>query len=100
MKLVIAFVCLGTSACAMNASSPNTGQKINIDHRNYIISQLTAGTWIASTSGTPTGLSPEARSALLAAIEKASGCMVTDTSLSRQGLQLDAQVDCGGRMKN
>ena len=100
MKLLIACVCLIASACAMNAAAPNSNQKISIDNRNYVISQLTAGTWTASTSGTATAMTSDTRAALLAAIEKASGCKVTDSDLSRQSHQLDAQVDCGSRMKN
>ena len=83
----------------MNAA-PSGSQAINTGNRTYIISQLTAGTWTASTSGTAEVMSIQTRTSLLAAIEKTSGCKVTDSDITRQGLQLDAQVDCGNRMKN
>jgi hypothetical protein len=40
------------------------------------------------------------RAALLQAIEQRSGCKVTDSDYSRNGTQLDAQVDCASRLKN
>ena len=36
------------------------------------------------------------RAALIDAVARTSGCKVTDVNYSRDGLQLDAQVDCGG----
>ena len=46
----------------------------------------------------PTG--PEGQAALRVAIEKHTGCKVTDSNYASQGLQLDAQVDCANRLKN
>ena len=100
VTLFVACVCTALSACAMNRAAPDAGQTISIDNHRYVISELTASTWTATTFGTATPIALTARHTLVAAIEKASGCKVTDTGLSRQGLQLDAQVECGSRMKN
>ncbi len=65
----------------------------------YTVEQLTFGTWSASApAGQPAGAAQTA--ALLLAIEKASTCQVTDSSPAAQGAVLNAQVDCGSRLKN
>ena len=77
-------------------------QTVSVEGTSYRLSQLTASTWTASTTGAdrPVADSASGKAALLEAIEKTSGCKVTDSDFSRQGLQLDAQVDCGARLKN
>jgi hypothetical protein len=77
-------------------------QTVRVDGRSYLITPLTASTWTATTKGADRTIDDSAsgKAALLEAIEKTSGCKVTDSDFSRQGLQLDAQVDCGARLKN
>ena len=94
-------LCGGLAGCAgMRAADP-AAQRVHVEGRSYLVSALTAGTWIASspTAG-PLPTTPSVRSALLAAIEQHSGCRVTDADYSRGGMQLDAQVDCASRLKN
>ncbi|OGB10254.1 MAG: hypothetical protein A3E79_14085 [Burkholderiales bacterium RIFCSPHIGHO2_12_FULL_61_11] len=91
------------SACALpSVPGEPAAHKVNVDGAPYLLSQLTASTWTASTAGRarPLKTSFSHQAALLQAIEKTSGCKVTDSDYSRQGLQLDAQVDCGSKLKN
>lgn len=102
--LVTVIVVTGLSACAMNtpASDVPDVHEVRIEGQAYRLTPLTAATWTAS----PTGLDATRAVAaahqplLLNAIEKASGCKVTDSDASRGGRQLDAQVDCGSKLKN
>lgn len=89
------------SSSAASPADPQA-QTVTVEGSSYLISPLTAGTWTATTtvSGRPVVNSASGKAALLQAIEKTSGCKVTDSDFSRQGLQLDAQVDCGARLKN
>ena len=93
-------LCGSLAGCAGMAADP-AAQRVHVEGRSYLVSALTAGTWIASspTAG-PLPTTPSVRSALLAAIEQHSGCRVTDADYSRGGMQLDAQVDCASRLKN
>ncbi len=104
MKLIPALACLGLSACAAHPFTDDAStHTVNLGGRTYLISQLTAGTWTAAASGLlRKTLADDAadKAALLSAIEKTSGCKVTDSDYSRQGMQLDAQVDCGKGRKN
>lgn len=83
----------------MRESPDNTAQKVELNGLNYQVEQITASTWTASP---PAGLPNSAQQnvALVKAIEKASGCKVTDSSQAQQGTALNAQVDCGSRLKN
>ncbi|WP_411881087.1 hypothetical protein [Polaromonas sp. YR568] len=89
------------AGCAAPGAADPPAQRVNVDGRTYLISQLTAGTWTATSAGT-TQLSstPSGRAALLQAIEKTSGCKVTDADYSHSGMQFDAQVDCADPLKN
>jgi hypothetical protein len=89
------------SGCAATAGDPPT-HRVSVEGRTYLISQLTAGTWTASAPNAAGAVarSPSGRAALLQAIEERSGCKVTDSDYSRNGTQLDAQVDCDSRLKN
>lgn len=90
----------GLAACAGMRADP-AAQRITVEGRPYLISALTAGTWIAtSPSAGPITTTPAGRAAVLQAIEQHSGCKVTDVDYSRGGMQLDAQVDCASRLKN
>ncbi|MDO8458984.1 MAG: hypothetical protein Q7T07_18950 [Burkholderiaceae bacterium] len=100
MKILIAASALCLSACALPSATDTVEQRVSMDGRTYQIGQLTNSTWIATPSGIgkPLAITPSSRSALLDAIAKASGCKVTDSDWSRQGLQLDAQVDCASNL--
>jgi hypothetical protein len=100
MKCLIAASALCLSACALPSATSPAVQRVEIDGQTYQLGQLTNSTWIATASGIgrPMALRPSSRGALLDAIASASGCKVTDSDFSRQGLQLDAQVDCGSRL--
>jgi hypothetical protein len=89
------------SSPAASPADPQA-QTVNVEGRSYLLSPLTAGTWTAATTvaGDPVINSASGKAALIQAIEKTSGCKVTDSDLSRQGLQLDAQVDCAAHLKN
>lgn len=95
-------VCAGIIGCAAPPFSPNSGDpavhKVSVSGESYSISQLTASTWTATAAGSSKVLAKTAAGAagLRQAIEKASGCKVTDSDYSRDGSQFDAQVDCGG----
>jgi hypothetical protein len=99
-----AFALLGAAwlaACAAPGAADLPAQRISVEGRTYLISPLTAGTWIAtSPDASPISGTPSVRDALLQTIEKSSGCKVTDADYSRGGMQLDAQVDCASRLKN
>jgi hypothetical protein len=97
-----ALLCIGWLAgCATTGAADPPAQRVSIEGKTYLISQLTAGTWTATSPGA-TQLSSTAtgRAALLQAIEKTSGCKVTDADYSRSGMQFDAQVDCDSQLKN
>ena len=103
MKVLIAAGSICLSACALiTAPGEPVARKVNVEGEPYLLSQLTASTWAATTpaSAGPRVNSASSRAALLLAIEHSSGCKVTDSNYSRDGLQLDAQVDCGSRLKN
>lgn len=74
-------------------------QTVQLDGQTYRIEQITASTWLAHA---PRGLAegPEKTAVLVKAIEKASNCKVTDSNFSAQGTVLNAQVDCGSKLKN
>ena len=90
------------TACSSTSLEKSTSTTIDIAGSPYVIAQLTASTWIATAAGNPRVISGSTpgKAALLSAIEQASRCKVTDSDYSRQGMQLDAQVDCGSRLKN
>jgi hypothetical protein len=97
------------SACTLPVASSSAAspadpqaQTVSVEGSSYLISPLTASTWTATTTvaDRPVVNSASGKAALLQAIEKTSGCKVTDSDFSRQGRQLDAQVDCGAGLKN
>ena len=105
--LMVGSVLLNACTIPVNFSSAALpadpqAQAISVEGRSYLISPLTASTWTATMKGAdrPIDSSASGKAALLQAIEKTSGCKVTDSDFSRQGLQLDAQIDCGARLKN
>ena len=103
MKALIAAGSVFLSACALPISQGDPVEhKVNVDGAPYLLSPLTASTWTATAVGItrPLASRSSSKAALLQAIEKTSGCKVTDSDYSRQGLQLDAQLDCADRLKN
>jgi hypothetical protein len=100
MKILIAAGALCLSACALPSATGTAEQRVSIDGRTYQIGQLTNSTWIATPGGIGKllAITPSSRRALQDAIAQTSGCKVTDSDLSREGLQLDAQVDCGSNL--
>ncbi len=100
--LVAALAGIALSACSSSPLEKSPTTTVTIAGGPYIITQLTAGTWTATAVGPPKAIngSQPGKGALLTAIERASGCKVTDSDYSRGGMQLDAQVDCGSRLKN
>jgi hypothetical protein len=97
-----ALLCMtGLSGCATMGAADPPAQRVSIEGQTYLVSQLTAGTWTATSAGaTQLSSTPAGRAALLQAIEKTSGCKVTDADYSRSGMQFDAQVDCASQLKN
>lgn len=83
------------AACAMPGPAAQT---VQFDGTAYRVEQLTASTWAVVS---PATLADTGKTAtLVKVIEKASNCKVTDSSYSPQGKALNAQVDCGSRLKN
>lgn len=91
MKLITVLVSTSLGACASQ----------DVSHPAYVLTPLTAATWTATVSGParPLQTDPVSQALLRQAIEKASGCKVTDSDFSRDNRQFDAQVDCDGRLK-
>ena len=101
VSVMVALAGLAVSACTSSLEK-SASTTVQLAGATYIVTQLTAGTWTAMAAGPPKAINtlPPGKPALLQAIEQASGCRVTDSDYSRQGMQLDAQVDCGSRLKN
>ena len=108
MKIIL-LLAMAAAVAACAAGKPGSGlttrSAVLVDGQPYDIGQLTESTWTAISktgSGTTaaTNASSAHRSAVVQAIERASGCKVTDSDYSPQARQLDAQVDCAGRLKN
>lgn len=94
---LFACIALGLGACASrpgNSALPGA-QRAVVDGRTYELGPLTAGTWTATgISGQADTLDRDHQQAVVQAIEKASGCKVTDSNFSENGNQLDAQIAC------
>lgn len=86
--------------CAgLGVSAPAATQTIEIDGLSYRVEQLTASTWTATPLQAQME-GPQKTAGLVRAIEKVSACKVTNSSPGQQGKALNAQVDCGSRLKN
>ena len=97
--LLLAVASASLGACALiPLSSEPVAHQINANGQSYLLRQITDSTWTASTQGGLNALATTSAStaALQQAVEKTSGCKVTDSDYSRQGRQFDAQVACGG----
>ena len=103
MKGLIVLASAVLSACAITPPPGGpAGHRVSVNGEEYVLSQLTEATWIATSPGIskPLPASTASRHGLRRAIEKTSGCKVTDSDYSRQGQQFDAQVDCGSGPPN
>ena len=103
MRPLLALASLAVSACTTNPlPGDETARSVVVDGQTHLVRQLTASTWTATPIGSARAVAdkPIDAAALLLAIEKTSGCKVTDSNYSRQTTQLDAQVDCGRGLKN
>ena len=99
LKNLIVALCAGLGACAIIPSPGDpAAHKVLVSGETYWVSQLTASTWTATSTGFAKrlGNTSAGTSDLRQAIEKISGCKVTDSDYSRESRQFDAQVDCGG----
>jgi hypothetical protein len=98
----LALACLAAllSACVAPTSQlESPPQTVLLDGDAYRVEQITASTWSAQAPRhLPDG--PQKTASLVRAVEKASNCKVTDSSYGTGGAALNAQVDCGSRLKN
>jgi hypothetical protein len=103
-KLNVLALSASLAACAMTgppSDSPDRSAAV-VDGQLYDIGRLTESTWTAIPppgASAPTNGAAH-RLAVLQAIERASGCKVTDSDYMLEGRQLDAQVDCASKLKN
>ncbi len=99
--MLVLSACL--NACAFSGPGGDLPDRrvVLVDGQRYDIGRLTESTWTAiSQPGASVSNSGAAhRLAVLKAIERASGCSVSDSDYSLGGRQLDAQLDCGGRLE-
>lgn len=101
LKLLLTTACGLLAACSI---IPMPGEaiahKVSVDGEVFLIRQLTESTWTANSTGMmkPLAGTPASTAVLRQAVEKTSGCKVTDSDFSRQGKQFDAQVDCASRL--
>ena len=105
MKVGIALllVAAGVSltACAMQGSpSEPPAHRLSVGGESYSLRQITESTWTVSSLAGRKILpnTPAATAEWRQAVEKTSGCKVTDSDYSSQGRQFDAQVDCPGAL--
>lgn len=105
MKQLVATTLLAClSACALTGPGGDLPDRsaVVIEGQLYDIGRLTESTWTAISQpgpGIPTHGAAH-RLAVTQAIERASGCRVTDSDFALEGRQLNAQVDCASRLKN
>jgi hypothetical protein len=104
-KLALLALSACLSACAMTGPASDLPDRsaVVVDGQLYDIGRLTESTWTAISppgAGSAPNIGAAHRIAVTLAIERASGCKVTDTDYSLEGRQLNAQVDCASRLKN
>lgn len=103
-KLCMLAIAVCLSACALTGPGGDLPDRsaVVVDGQLYDIGRLTESTWTAISqpgASTPTNGAAH-RIAVTQAIERTSGCKVTDSDYSLEGRQLNAQVDCASRLKN
>jgi hypothetical protein len=97
MKLLLLAASSGLGACSwIPLPGEPVAHKVSVNGENFILKQITESTWTANSTGSLKTLAATSASsaALQEAVEKTSGCKVTDSDFPRQGKQFDAQVDC------
>ena len=82
------------------ATSDLPAHSLSMGKESYLVRQLTESTWTVNSADSLKILNstPEATAKLRQAVEKTSGCAVTDSDFSSQGRQFDAQVTCSGTL--
>ena len=102
--MLLAAGAVNLTACAASglpgADSNLQSYRLSMGGESYFVRQITESTWTVSSAVSLKVLNtmPEATARLKQAIEKTSGCMVTDSDFSSQGRQFDAQVECLGTL--
>jgi hypothetical protein len=103
-KLNVLAFSASLAGCAMTGPAGDFPGRsaVVVDGQLYDIGRLTESTWTAvSPPGASVSINGTAhRLAVLQAIERASGCKVTDSDYTLEGRQLDAQVACASTLKN
>jgi hypothetical protein len=97
-KLLLLAASAAMSACAlMPLPGEPAAHRVVVDGETFTLRQITESTWTASAASGLKALAatPASTAALQRAVERVSGCAVTDSDYARQGRQFDAQVDCG-----
>ena len=88
-----------TACHTVRGDAEASAQTVQLSGTDYSVEELTASTWTAlAPRSLPDG--PQRTAGLVKAIEKASGCKVTNSSYGARSGALTAQVDCGGKLKN
>jgi len=103
VPLLLAVFSIGMSGCALlDGAKDPPARSVTLGGESYNVRQITESTWTASAAESQKILArtPAAMAALQQAVEKASGCSVTDSDYSRKGMQFDAQVSCAGGLQN
>lgn len=99
---LLAAASLVLTACASfgppDVVSEPEAHRVSIGSESFVLRQITESTWTVNSSFGLNALTntPAATAAMRQAVEKTSGCMVTDSDYSSQGRQFDAQVECLG----
>lgn len=102
-RLLLVATSAGLVACALiPLPGEPAAHAVTVGGDTYILKQITDSTWTANSTGSPKALAntPADTAALRLAVEKTSGCKVTDSDYSREGKQFDAQVSCTGSLNN
>ena len=102
LAVIALSVCLAACTTTGPGGELPVRSAVVVDGQLYGIGRLTESTWTAIPqpgASTPSDGAAH-RIAVTQAIERASGCKVTDSDYSLAGRQLNAQVDCANRLKN
>lgn len=92
---IAATVLLTLGGCAQMELAQAPEPVMKIGGEGYVVKQMTAGTWTATTQS-PGGAATASKTDMLKAIEASSGCKVSDSTYALGGTQLNAQVNCPG----
>lgn len=99
IMLIVGLAGTLTACNTVRGDAEPSAQTVQLSGTDYSVEELTASTWTAlAPRSVPDG--PQKIAGLVKAIEKASGCKVTDSSYGARSGALTAQVDCGGKLKN